>query len=228
MSWIAPWAATQATPPRSARGRYCWRCSLSPAGPRAAPGRADPTRRRAARPLLHSCARAVLWLALAVQASWVILDSLTWHRPPGLDVPGVIVLATFIAFAALHRRPRWCWLAVLARTLMAAELLLAVGDRFGLLGPPGAAGVSWGDFGHFVDYTRSITTFLPGRLAPALAVLATIAELALGAALLLGLRLRLAALGTALLLGVYGTSMMISRPAADSSTSTCSCSARAC
>lgn len=164
---------------------------------------------------MNRFATAVLWLALTVQASWVILNSLFLHHSPGLDVLGVIILVTFTAFAAFQSRPRWRWLTVLVRTLMAAGFLLAVADRFGVLGPPGGSGVSWGDFRHFVDYTRSMTTFLPGGLAPTLAVLATIAELALAAALLLGVRLQLAALGGALLLAVYGTAMMISLPAAE-------------
>lgn len=164
---------------------------------------------------MNRYATAVLWLALAVQATWVILNSLALHRSPGLDVLGVIILATFTAFAAFHSHRRWRWLTVIVRTLMAADFLLAVGDRFGVLGPPGAAGVAWGDFTHFVDYTRSMTTFLPGNLAPTLAVLATIAEITLAAALLLGVRLQRAALGAALLLAVYGTSMTISLPAAE-------------
>lgn len=160
-------------------------------------------------------ATAVLWLALAVQAAWVVLNGLTLHRSPALDVLGVVILATFTAFAALHSHARWRRLAVVVRTLMAADFLLAVGDRFGVLGPPGAAGVSWGDFAHFVSYTRSIITFLPGDLAPAFAVIATIAETTLAAALLLGLRLQFAALGAGLLLIVYGTSMTLSLPAGE-------------
>ncbi len=160
-------------------------------------------------------APVVLWIALAVQASWVILNSVTLHRSPGLDVLGVIIVVTLVMFAGLHQRRRWRGLAVILRCLMAADFLLAVGDRFGVLGQPGAPGVTWGDFPHFVHYTRSMTTFLPGDLAPTLAVLATIAEIALATALLLGVRLQLTALAAAILLGIYGTSMMISLPAAE-------------
>lgn len=164
---------------------------------------------------MNGYARAVLWLALAVQASWAILNGLILDRSPGMDPLGVVILAAFTAFAALRRRPWGRWLAVVVRFLLGADFLLSVGDRFGLLGPAGAPGVSWGDFAHFTDYTRSVTSFLPGSLAATLAVLATIAELGLGAALLLGFRLRFTALASALLLGIYGTSMMISLPAAE-------------
>lgn len=60
-----------------------------------------------------------------------------------------------------------------------------------------------------------MTTFLPGSLAPTLAVLATVAEVTLGTALLLGIPLRLSALAAALLLGIHGTSMMILLPPAE-------------
>lgn len=164
---------------------------------------------------MNRYAAAVLWLALVVQATWVVLNSLIWHHTPELDVLGAIILVTFTAFAALHRHRRWRWLTVAVRVLVAAQFLLAVADRFGVLGPADAPGVSWGDFTHFIDYTRSITSFLPAGLAPTLAVLATIAEILLGVGLLLGVRLQLAALGATLLLGIYGTSMMISLPAAE-------------
>lgn len=167
-------------------------------------------------PAIRRRAPSIVWVALAVQVGWVILNSLVLHRSPGLDVLGVVILLVLTAFVVLHQRPRWRWLTVVLRTLMAADFLLAVADRFGALGPVGAVGVSWGDFPHFVDYTRSITPFfLPGGLAPTLAVLATIAEVVLAVALLLGYRLRLAAAGATVLLIVYGVSMMISLPAAE-------------
>lgn len=163
----------------------------------------------------NAVAVAVLWLAVAVQATWVLLNSLTLHRSPGLDVAGVIILVAFTAFAALHARPRWRWLAFLIRALMASDFLLAVADRFGVLGPPGTPGVVSGDFAHFIDYTRSVASFAPESFGPILAVLATIAELTFATVLLLGIRLPLAAFGAALLLATYATSMTISLPPAE-------------
>ncbi|PZS20194.1 MAG: hypothetical protein DLM57_02225 [Pseudonocardiales bacterium] len=158
--------------------------------------------------------RIGLWVALAVQTGWVMLNATILHRSPGLDALGVVIVVIFAAFAGLQQHRRWRWLAALVRFVMAADFLLAVGDRFGLLGAPGAAGVSWGDFAHFVDYTRAVATFLPAGLAPALAVLATVAEIVIGTALLLGFRLQLAALAAAVLLAMYAMSMMVSLPAA--------------
>lgn len=159
----------------------------------------------------QATATRVLWLAVAAQAGWLLLNGLLWHRAPGLDPIGAIVGATVAAFAVLRRR----WSAVAVRVLMAADFLLAVADRFGALGRPGAAGVSWGDFPHFVAYTRTVVAFLPAGFAPSLAVAATVAEVALGLALLFGVLVRLAAPAAAGLLGVYGICMSVSLPAAE-------------
>ncbi|MFE2287108.1 hypothetical protein ACFXDJ_23425 [Streptomyces sp. NPDC059443] len=148
---------------------------------------------------------AALWAALLVQLVWCLA-----HRP---DTFAIAVMAVLGAFAALHGR--WRWLAVSVRFLMAADFLLSVGDRFGAFGPPGTPGSPWGDFAHFVSYTRDVSSFLPAGLAPLLAVLATIGETVLGLALLLGVRLRYTALGSAGLLFAFGVSMTLSLPAAE-------------
>lgn len=154
----------------------------------------------------------LLWLALAVQAGWVLLNRLVLHQSPGLDVIGVVVWVCFAALAALS--DRWPASTVVARIVMGIEFLLAVADRFGVLGGPGTSGVSWGDFPHFVRYTAEVAGFAPAGIAPALAVLATIAETVLGVALLVGAFLPLTALATAGLLAVYGICMAVSLPAA--------------
>ena len=156
----------------------------------------------------------VLAVALVVQVGWDLLDVTSLHRAPGPDPLGTVIVVVCAVFAVAHRNPRWRWLTVVLRILMAAEFLLAVADRFGILGPAGSPGTSWGDFTHFVAYTRSMTTFLPAGLAPTLAVLATVAEITLGVALLLGVRLRFAALGSAALLAVYAIAMTVTLPAA--------------
>lgn len=154
----------------------------------------------------------LLWLALAVQAGWLLVNGLVLHRSPGLDVLGAAIGLSVAGFAALYRRPTGA--AVLIRVVMAADFLLAVADRFGLLGAPGAPGVSWGNFTHFIDYTHTVTVFLPRGVAPPLAMMATIAEITLGLSLLLGIQLRRAALGSAALLAVYGICMTLSLPLA--------------
>lgn len=58
-----------------------------------------------------------------------------------------------------------------------------------------------------------MTGFIPSVFAPTLAILATIAEVSIGAALLVGLRLQQAARAATVLLAIYGTSMTIALPA---------------
>lgn len=153
-----------------------------------------------------------LWVALFVQVSWILANALLLHLTPGVGPVGITLTATFAVFAAGYGR--WRWLAVVVRLLMSAEFLLAVCDRFGLLGAPGT-GVYWGDFAHFVAYTRTVAGYAPAGAAPTLAVLATIAEIGLGVGLLLGVRTRATALGSTGLLLVYGVSMTLCLPAAE-------------
>jgi len=97
-----------------------------------------------------------------------------------------------------------------ARLAVGMGFLSAVGDRFGLWGPHGAANVSWGDFAHFTIYTAKVDSFIPSSLALTLAVLATIFEILFGVALVLGLFTRAAAIGSACLLAIFAFSMTIS------------------
>jgi uncharacterized membrane protein YphA (DoxX/SURF4 family) len=161
---------------------------------------------------LRSCVIWLLRVVLAVQAGWLVLNGLVLHHSPGLDPLGVVITGCIAVFTLGYRR--WAWTTVLVRVVMAADFLLAVADRFGLLGRPGSPGVSWGNFTHFVTYTRTLAAFTPASWAQTLAVAATAAELSIGVALLLGARLRLTALAATALLAVYGISMSISLPPA--------------
>jgi len=151
---------------------------------------------------------AALWFALLGQALWMTGTSIASHALGDKVLYDSVIVVGFAAFAAKGGRLRW--LAAALRILIALAFLASVADRFGLLGPPGTSGVGWGDFAHFIAYTRTVNAFLPANWAPALAGLATLAEAALGLALLLGVRLRLAALGSAVLLLLYGTAMTLS------------------
>src|SRR4051812_23064876 len=53
---------------------------------------------------------------------------------------------------------------VAMRMALAAGFLSAVADRFGLWGPIGTPGVSWGGFAKFLDYTATLLPFLPTTL----------------------------------------------------------------
>jgi len=96
---------------------------------------------------------------------------------------------------------------VFARLALAAGFLSAVADRFGLGGGPGTGGVAWGEFGRFVQYVHQLAPYLPGLLLNGAAWAATVAELVLGLALLLGIALRWSAYASAALLVVFALSM---------------------
>lgn len=49
---------------------------------------------------------------------------------------------------------------------LSAGFLSAIADRFGLCGPPGAAGVSWGDWAHFLQFVAYLNSFMPKALIP--------------------------------------------------------------
>jgi uncharacterized membrane protein YphA (DoxX/SURF4 family) len=96
---------------------------------------------------------------------------------------------------------------VAMRMALAAGFLSAVADRFGLWGPIGTPGVSWGGFARFVDYTATLLPFLPTPLVAVAGCAATVTEIALGVALLVGVRVRLAALASGVLLLTFAIAM---------------------
>src|SRR3954452_2578018 len=96
---------------------------------------------------------------------------------------------------------------VAMRMALAAGFLSAVADRFGLWGPIGTPGVSWGGFAKFLDYTATLLPYLPNTLVAVAGWAATVAESLLGVALLAGLRVRLAALASGVLLLTFAIAM---------------------
>jgi uncharacterized membrane protein YphA (DoxX/SURF4 family) len=99
--------------------------------------------------------------------------------------------------------------AVFLRLALAAGFLSAVADRFGLWGPPGTPAVAWGGFAAFIDYTGKLLWFLPAGLVPAAGWAATLLEIALAVALLVGVRVRACALATGVLLSVFAVVMTV-------------------
>jgi putative oxidoreductase len=98
---------------------------------------------------------------------------------------------------------------VFLRLSLGITFLVAIADRFGLLGPYGSKNVSWGDWTHFVRYVGVLNWFVPKALISGLAVLETIIELALGVALVLGIYQRLVAWSSAALLMLFALTMSI-------------------
>ena len=101
------------------------------------------------------------------------------------------------------------WSQTALRLALGVTFLSAVADRFGLYGAPGATGVAWGDWPHFVAYAGILNWFLPPSLVPFVAGVATVLETAFGVALVAGYFTRLAALGSAALLTMFGLAMAI-------------------
>jgi uncharacterized membrane protein YphA (DoxX/SURF4 family) len=151
---------------------------------------------------------ALLWLALVGQVVWMALQHFRWHQPWSNMWYPIVFALPCLAVALARGRIRW--ISSVLRVLIALAFLEAVADRFGLLGPPGSAGVSWGNFARFIHYTGVVNSFLPAKVVPALAVVATACETVLGLAMLLGIRIRWAAAGSAALLFLFATAMTIS------------------
>ena len=95
---------------------------------------------------------------------------------------------------------------VFARLALGASFLSGVADRFGLWASHGG----WKGFGDFERYTAQVNSFMPAATIPFLAWAATAAELSFGLALVIGFRVRWAALGSAALLTLFATAMAIS------------------
>jgi putative oxidoreductase len=94
------------------------------------------------------------------------------------------------------------------RLALGIDFLVLGLDRLGVWGPYGSPNVSWGDWAHFSAYAHQVMPFLPGGLAEAMAVLATIGELLFGALLVIGWFTRWAAIGSGLLTLCFALSMI--------------------
>ena len=101
------------------------------------------------------------------------------------------------------------YISVFVRLALGGAFLSAVADRFGLWGAFGQPDVAWGDFSHFISYTAKLNWFMPQAAMPALAWIATGAELLLGLALILGLFTRAAAFLSGLLLLCFALTMTL-------------------
>ncbi len=149
-----------------------------------------------------------LWALVIVQVIWTVTFCIRTH--PAFATVYYPVLFTPVAAALAFTSGRVRWIATLTRLLIGLAFFENVIDRLGVIGPPGAPGVSWGDFQHFIAYTAQVNAFAPAAFVPALAVLATIAEGSLAVVMLLGARVKLSSAGSALLLFTFATAMVLS------------------
>lgn len=90
------------------------------------------------------------------------------------------------------------------RLAIAAGFLSAVADRFGFW--PEKVSV-WHTMDAFLTYTQTLNPWCPAALIPALGWIATVAELLLGIALLIGYKLKWTAIASGALLLMFALSM---------------------
>ncbi|MNK37800.1 hypothetical protein D3C87_563780 [compost metagenome] len=95
------------------------------------------------------------------------------------------------------------------RLALGIGFILPVMDRFGWLGAPGNPTVGWGNWSIFLDYTNSLMPFLSRPFANIMAIIATAGELVFGVLLIIGYKIRLAAIGSFLLTLMFALSMLI-------------------
>ncbi len=158
--------------------------------------------------VVGSVARFSLVVGLCLQTSWLVWIVVGHRAPWSLLIYPIIITALFAGLACTNGRLRR--LNAIVRIVLGLAFLLSVADRFGLMGAYGSPGVSFGDYAHFVTYTRQVNSFLPESWAPALAVSATLCETGIGSALILGVSARNSVLAALGLLLIFGTAMSIS------------------
>ena len=97
---------------------------------------------------------------------------------------------------------------ILLRFALGAGFILPVLDRIGILGTPGSANVSWGNWANFVAYTNSLMPYLSTKTASFFGFVATIGEVLFGVMLVAGYKVKLAAYGSFVLTLVFALSML--------------------
>ena len=90
---------------------------------------------------------------------------------------------------------------ILMRFALATGFLSAVGSRLSLWGSHSSGWAS------FLDYTKSVNSFVPVSLIPLLAILSTILETAFAILLLIGYKTRWASLGASVLTLFFALAM---------------------
>ena len=99
--------------------------------------------------------------------------------------------------------------SIAARLALGVTFLYSIADRFGFLGPPGSANVSWGTFSRFASYVGILNWYLPKATITSLAIIETILEILLAILLITGIRLRVVSYASATLLLSFAVTMTI-------------------
>jgi uncharacterized membrane protein YphA (DoxX/SURF4 family) len=93
------------------------------------------------------------------------------------------------------------------RLSIAAGMLSAVADRFGIWNKEVSA---WGNWDAFLEYTRSLNPWFPASVIPVIGSIATVAETVFALCLLIGYKTELFAKLSGFLLLLFGLAMSYS------------------
>ena len=141
-------------------------------------------------------ALVVLGAALVVQIGWTLLF-LARGAGSLADLSRPLLFTGSLG-ALFVTRGHVPWVVFAARIVIGGAFLDALWGRFD-------------NYGEFVVYTGRVNAFLPAEFIPFVAIVATALECLLCAALLLGIGTRWAALGSAGLLFLFASAMVVSR-----------------
>jgi len=133
--------------------------------------------------------------AQAAQIVWTVWQLMTVGFAFDVLWRPLAFTTVFLLVAVTRGRTRF--INALGRVTIASAYLLALWNRFD-------------DFSRFIRYAGRVLSFMPAAVIPFLAVIATACEVSLCVAMLIGFKTRWAAAGSAILLFMFATSMVIS------------------
>src|SRR5262245_25903700 len=133
--------------------------------------------------------------ALVAQIVWTVWQLLTVGFNLGVLWRPLAFTAVFLLVAVTRGTVRF--INALGRVTIASAYLLALWNRFD-------------NFSGFVRYAGLVLSFMPAAVVPLLAVIATACEVTLCLAMFFGFKTRWASAGSAILLFMFATSMVIS------------------
>jgi len=136
-----------------------------------------------------------LTAALSAQIVWTVWQLMTAGFSFAVFWRPVAFTTVFLLVAITRGTVRF--INALGRIMIASAFLLALWNRFD-------------DFSRFIRYAGQVLSFMPPAIVPFLALIATASEVGLCIAMFFGFKTRWASAGSAILLFLFATSMVIS------------------
>jgi putative oxidoreductase len=136
-----------------------------------------------------------LTAALSAQIVWTVWQLMTAGFAFAVFWRPVAFTTVFLLVAVTRGKVRF--INALGRVMIASAFLLALWNRFD-------------DFPRFVRYALSVLSFMPPASVPLLALIATAGEVTLCILMFFGFKTRWASAGSAVLLFLFATSMVMS------------------